>query len=106
MQPSPSLVPTDIVIPDGTVLVGRPPHVLRTATDADRARLAALRGGQVDLTHHSGTTVQTPPVVGVRLGQLYAYRNKTPASPTRRCGSTRRRSPATSSATARSSVPA
>ena len=38
------------VIPHSTVLVGRPPHVLRTATDADRVRLAAPRGGQVALT--------------------------------------------------------
>jgi len=73
-----TLVPTSTVIPDGTVLVGRPPHVLRTATDADRARLADLRGGQVALTHHPGTTVHTPPVAGVRMGQLYAYRDKTP----------------------------
>ena len=57
-----TLIPEATVIPDDTVLVGRPPHVLRTATDADRARLAALRGGQVDLTSHPGTTVITPPV--------------------------------------------
>ena len=73
-----TLVPAGTIIPNDTVLVGRPPHVLRTATDADRARLAALRGGQVDLTPHPGTTVHTPPVAGVRMGQLYAYRDKTP----------------------------
>src|SRR4051812_25875354 len=73
-----TLIPTGTVIPDGSVLVGRPPHVLRTATDADRARLAALRGGQVDLTSHPGTTVITPPVAGVDMGQLYAYRDKIP----------------------------
>jgi carbonic anhydrase/acetyltransferase-like protein (isoleucine patch superfamily) len=73
-----TLIPADTVIPDGTVLVGRPPHVLRTATAADRARLAALRGGQVDLTSHPGTTVHTPPVAGVHMGRLYAYRDKTP----------------------------
>jgi len=73
-----TLVPAGTVIPDGTVLVGRPPHVLRTATDADRARLADLRGGQIDLTNHPGTTVHTPPPAGVRMGQLYAYRDKTP----------------------------
>ena len=102
-----TLIPAGTIIPDETVLVGRPPHVLRTATDADRARLAALRGGQVNLTHHPGTTVHTPPVAGVRMGQLYAYRDKTPALPTPRCCSTPPRSPATSSsATARSSAPA
>src|SRR4051794_28291213 len=73
-----TLIPADTVIPHGTVLVGRPPHALRTATAADRARLAALRGGQVDLTSHPGTTVHTPPVAGVHMGQLYAYRDKTP----------------------------
>jgi carbonic anhydrase/acetyltransferase-like protein (isoleucine patch superfamily) len=73
-----TLIPAATVIPDDTVLVGRPPHVLRTATDADRARLAALRGGQVDLTSHPGTTVITPPVAGVDMGQLYAYRDKIP----------------------------
>jgi carbonic anhydrase/acetyltransferase-like protein (isoleucine patch superfamily) len=73
-----TLVPTGTVIPDGTVLVGRPPHVLRSATEADRARLAALRGGQVDLTRHPGTTVHTPTAAGADMGQLYAYRDKTP----------------------------
>ena len=102
-----TLIPAGTIIPDETVLVGRPPHVLRTATDADRARLAALRGGQGNLTRHPGTTVHTPPVAGVRMGQLYAYRDKTPALPTPRCCSTPPRSPATSSsATARSSAPA
>ena len=74
-----TLVPAGTVIPDDTVLVGRPPHVLRTASDADRARLAALRGGEVDLTSHPGSTVTTPPMAGVHMGRLYAYRDKTPA---------------------------
>jgi carbonic anhydrase/acetyltransferase-like protein (isoleucine patch superfamily) len=73
-----TVVPAGTVIPDGTVLVGRPPHVLRSATAADRARLAALRGGHVDLTRHPGTTVVTPPVAGAKMGQLYSYRDKTP----------------------------
>jgi carbonic anhydrase/acetyltransferase-like protein (isoleucine patch superfamily) len=73
-----TLIPAGTLIPDDTVLVGRPPHVLRSATGTDRARLAALRGGQVDLTSHPGTTVLTPPVAGVRMGQLYAYRDKMP----------------------------
>jgi len=73
-----TLVPPGAIIPDDTVLVGRPPHVLRSATEADRARLAALRGGQVDLTRHPGTTVVAPPVAGAHMGRLYAYRDKSP----------------------------
>jgi len=60
------------------VLVGRPPHLLRTATDADRARIADLRGGRVELTDDPGTVVAAPPEAGVRMGRLYAYRDKTP----------------------------
>jgi carbonic anhydrase/acetyltransferase-like protein (isoleucine patch superfamily) len=73
-----TLIPAGTLIPDDTVLVGRPPHVLRSATDADRARLADLRGGHVDLTTHPGTTLSAPPPAGVHMGQLYAYRAKRP----------------------------
>jgi carbonic anhydrase/acetyltransferase-like protein (isoleucine patch superfamily) len=38
-----TLVPAGTVIPADSVLVGRPPHVIRSATDADRERLAVLR---------------------------------------------------------------
>ena len=59
-----TLAPPGTVIPHSTVLVGQLPHVLRTATDADRARLAGPRGGQVALTDHPGTAITTAPVAG------------------------------------------
>src|ERR1700730_13842313 len=52
-----TLVPPDTVIPAGSVLVGRPPHVIRSATDADRDRLAVLRPHQTNLTDYPGTIV-------------------------------------------------
>jgi carbonic anhydrase/acetyltransferase-like protein (isoleucine patch superfamily) len=52
--------------------------VLRTATDADRARIADLRGGLVELTDDPGTVIPAPPEAGVLMGRLYAYRDKTP----------------------------
>jgi len=73
-----TLIPGGTVIPAHTVLVGRPPHVLRTATEVDRARIADLRGGRVELTDHPGAVVAAPPEAGVRMGRLYAYRDKTP----------------------------
>jgi carbonic anhydrase/acetyltransferase-like protein (isoleucine patch superfamily) len=73
-----TLVPPGTVIPAETVLVGRPPHVLRTATAEDRERVAALREHQLDLTDHPGTVVRGRPPAGVDMGQLYAYRDKTP----------------------------
>ena len=74
-----TLVPPDTVIPAGSVLVGRPPHVIRSATDADRERLAVLRQHQTDLTDHPGTIVHGPMRAGEHMGTLYAYRGKTPS---------------------------
>src|SRR4051794_16455017 len=44
------LVPASAATPPHTVLVGRPPPAIRSATDADRERLAVLREHQTDLT--------------------------------------------------------
>ena len=41
-----TLVPAGASSRPSAVLVGRPPHVIRTATDADRERLAVLRGAR------------------------------------------------------------
>jgi carbonic anhydrase/acetyltransferase-like protein (isoleucine patch superfamily) len=74
-----TLVPPGTVIPPDAVLVGRPPHVIRSASDADRERLAVLRQHQTDLTDYPGTIVRGPVRAGERMGSLYAYRDKTPA---------------------------
>src|SRR3954453_10222905 len=74
-----TLVPPDTVIPDDAVLVGRPPHVIRSATDADRERLAVLRQHQTNLTDYPGILLHGPMQAGERMGTLYAYRDKTPS---------------------------
>jgi carbonic anhydrase/acetyltransferase-like protein (isoleucine patch superfamily) len=74
-----TLVPPGTVIPRDSVLVGRPPHVIRSATDADRERLAVLRQHQTDLTDYPGTVLDRPARAGERMGTLYAYRDKTPS---------------------------
>jgi carbonic anhydrase/acetyltransferase-like protein (isoleucine patch superfamily) len=63
-----TLVPPDSVIPTDSVLVGRPPHVIRSATDADRERLAVLRQHQTDLTDYPGTVVSGPISAGEGMG--------------------------------------
>jgi carbonic anhydrase/acetyltransferase-like protein (isoleucine patch superfamily) len=74
-----TLVPPNTVIPDDAVLVGRPPHVIRSATDADRERLAVLRQHQTDLTDYPGTVMRGSMSAGERMGTLYAYGDKTPS---------------------------
>jgi carbonic anhydrase/acetyltransferase-like protein (isoleucine patch superfamily) len=73
-----TLVPAGTVIADNAVLVGRPPHVIRSATDDDRERLAVLRQHQTDLTDYPGTVLHRPMRAGEDMGTLYAYRDKTP----------------------------
>jgi carbonic anhydrase/acetyltransferase-like protein (isoleucine patch superfamily) len=73
-----TLIPAGMVVPPHTVVVGRPPHVLRTATEVDRERLAALRDHQTDLTDHPHRSVAARPDVGADMGRLYGYRDKNP----------------------------
>lgn len=74
-----TLVPAGLRVPAGTVLVGRPPHRLRTANDADRERVSALRDHVLDLTDHPGTRITGTHPSGAGMGQLYAYRGKVPS---------------------------
>jgi hypothetical protein len=74
-----TLLPPGTVIPADSVLVGRPPHVIRSATAADRERLALLRQHQTNLTDYPGTIVSGPMRAAERMGTLYAYRDKIPS---------------------------
>lgn len=73
-----TLIPADMVVPPDTVVVGRPPHVLRSATDADRERIAALRDHRTELTDHPHHVVTSRPEVGADMGRLYRYQDKSP----------------------------
>lgn len=73
-----TLIPPDMIVPPHTVLVGRPPHVLRSATDADRERVAALREHRTHLTDHPHRLVAARPDVGADMGRIYRYLDKTP----------------------------
>jgi carbonic anhydrase/acetyltransferase-like protein (isoleucine patch superfamily) len=73
-----TVVPAGVVIPPSTVLVGRPPHAIRSATDDDRERLAVLREHQTDLTDYPGHRLTAALEAGAHMGTLYAYRDKEP----------------------------
>ena len=74
-----TLIGPGTVVPDHAVVVGRPGHVIRTATDADRERVARLRDYAVELTTHPRVlmTVEAP-AAGATMGRLYAYQDKLP----------------------------
>jgi carbonic anhydrase/acetyltransferase-like protein (isoleucine patch superfamily) len=74
-----TLVPPGTIVPPDTVIVGRPATVLRTATDADRARIAALRDHELDLIDHPLSHLHHRIEAGADMGTLYSYRDKRPA---------------------------
>ncbi|HKQ00384.1 MAG TPA: hypothetical protein VJ735_08640 [Actinomycetes bacterium] len=74
-----TLIGPGTVVPDHAVVVGRPGHVVRTATTADRERVARLRDYAVELTNYPRVlmTVEAP-AAGATMGRLYAYKDKRP----------------------------
>jgi carbonic anhydrase/acetyltransferase-like protein (isoleucine patch superfamily) len=74
-----TLIGPGTVVPDQAVVVGRPGHVIRTATDADRERVARLRDYAVELTTHPRVlmTVEAP-AAGATMGRLLADQDKLP----------------------------
>jgi carbonic anhydrase/acetyltransferase-like protein (isoleucine patch superfamily) len=73
-----TLIPRDMIVPAQTVVVGRPPHVLRSATDADRERLARLREYQIELTDDPLQLITATPFSGAGMGRIYSYNGKDP----------------------------
>lgn len=73
-----SLVPEGMVLPPGTVAVGRPVRRVRQATEEDRARVLALRGGSLAPLQGGMDMVSGEGRAGAEMGQLYAYGEKVP----------------------------
>jgi carbonic anhydrase/acetyltransferase-like protein (isoleucine patch superfamily) len=74
-----TLVPGGMRLPDDSVAVGCPARIVRTATADDVARLVRLRDGDLTLPSDTHLTeVSGHQEVGPTMGQLYAYRDKTP----------------------------
>jgi carbonic anhydrase/acetyltransferase-like protein (isoleucine patch superfamily) len=73
-----TLVPPGAKLPSDVVAVGRPARVIRVASEADLDRLRGLRGGDLTLPPPTFTTVRST-LEGLRMGQLYAFRDTTPS---------------------------
>jgi carbonic anhydrase/acetyltransferase-like protein (isoleucine patch superfamily) len=79
-----TVVPTGVVVPPWSVLVGRPARVVRAVSVDDRARLFRLRDGDLalhDVAHH----VVAGPIGGAAVGTLHEFRGIRPqVAPTAR----------------------
>ena len=72
-----TLVPSGMTLPSDVVAVGRPARVVRTASDDDRRRLVALRGGDLSLPPRAPITVESTEET-IAMGNLYAFRGTVP----------------------------
>jgi carbonic anhydrase/acetyltransferase-like protein (isoleucine patch superfamily) len=70
-------VPAGMTLPSDVVAVGRPAHIIRSANDADIARLTVLRGGDLTLPTSSLAPV-SPQERTLPMGQLFPYRGTMP----------------------------
>jgi carbonic anhydrase/acetyltransferase-like protein (isoleucine patch superfamily) len=73
-----TLIPEGMAVPDNAVVVGRPGRVIRAASEADIARLTALRGGDLALPDVPTETYRESTNAGPTMAQLYRYKDKSP----------------------------
>jgi carbonic anhydrase/acetyltransferase-like protein (isoleucine patch superfamily) len=73
-----TLVPAGATFGDDSVVVGRPGRVVRRASEADLARLTALRGGSLELPAPELHQTSAHPPAGASMGAVYEYRGIAP----------------------------
>ncbi len=73
-----TIIPPGAVIPDESVVVGRPGRVIRKLTPEDRAMIARMRGGNIDVGSTEENQLEFPPEGEHMSGKLYPHGGKTP----------------------------
>ncbi|HSP47756.1 MAG TPA: DapH/DapD/GlmU-related protein [Clostridiaceae bacterium] len=73
-----TIIPSGAVIPDESVVVGRPGRVIRSLTEEDRAMIARMRGNDVSLRPVTEKSVKFEPKEGDNVGKLYTSNGKYP----------------------------
>lgn len=73
-----TIVPPEKVIPEASVVVGRPGRVIRRLTDEDKAMISRMRGHDVTLAPVVGHKLQIEPRESDLMGKLYPFGSKVP----------------------------
>lgn len=71
-----TLIPAGTVIPDDSVVVGRPGRVIRSLTEADKEMIQRMRGGNVSLPADPKWTIEEDK--GDTMGKLHEYKGMYP----------------------------
>ncbi len=70
-----TLIPRNMVIPDGSVVVGRPGRIIRKITDDDRAMIKRMRGNDTSLSDYRENIIEGE---DINMGKLYNFKDKYP----------------------------
>ncbi len=73
-----TLIPPGVIIPDDSVVVGRPGKVIRKISEADIERVSRLRGGDISIPSDELHRYNYPLRRKYKMGKLYAYGEKHP----------------------------
>ncbi|MDW7670501.1 MAG: DapH/DapD/GlmU-related protein [Bacillota bacterium] len=73
-----TIIPPGGVIPDESVVVGRPGRIIRKLTEKDRQTITRMRGGDVQLGPVTENRYTFEPREGDKVGKIYSYGSKTP----------------------------
>lgn len=73
-----TLIPEGMVVPDDSVVVGRPGRIIRTLTSSDREMIKRMRGGDIFLVDDAPMTIKTSLKKETFMGKLYSFQGKTP----------------------------
>lgn len=69
-----TIIPSDMVIPSGSVVVGRPGRIIRKLTQADKATIKRMRGGDTSLSEYAPNIINRE----AEMKNIYKCKEKFP----------------------------
>lgn len=73
-----SIIPEGAVIPDESVVVGKPGRIIRKLTEMDKNMISRMRGNDISLSTYVENIVEYEPKEGDNMGNIYEYNGKYP----------------------------
>lgn len=73
-----TIIPENAIIPDGSVVVGRPFKIIRKITDDDKNMIKRMRGNDISLVQSKNVVVDTLCKEGELMDKLHLYKDKYP----------------------------
>jgi carbonic anhydrase/acetyltransferase-like protein (isoleucine patch superfamily) len=72
-----TLIPPGKIVPDESVVIGRPAKIIRRLTEEDKAMIMKMRGNDISLSDYKESIIDSA-IRGESMGKLYHYKDKYP----------------------------